>query len=319
MADTGEVGDGNSARNPDNPVRQPILRPVADAARQGEPDRYIGALLAPRGVARDLLALAAFAAEVARIPAQVSDPLLGEIRLQWWRDAIQGMAEPGRRTGHPVADALGQMIDDRRMLHGPDAAAENAVRQALIERIDATSFDLQGSLHADDAALARHLWGREGVLFALALTLTPRQHPEAAFEEPACRLAGTAYGIARLLGRLPALMHNGGFPIPQALLTAAGLPSEELTAVPRSPATATAVAKAADRLQVQGREALTQARQHIARLRPAARTAFSPLVMVEPYFRLQTARRLELLDGMAEIPQLERMWRMALARLTGRY
>src|SRR5262245_20169358 len=78
---------------------------VAAAAREGEPDRYLAALLAPAQRREALLAVAAFAAEVARVPfLAVREPAMGEVRLQWWRDALE---QPGdARTGHAVADAV---------------------------------------------------------------------------------------------------------------------------------------------------------------------------------------------------------------------
>ena len=71
--------------------------PVIASARSGEPDRYLAALLAPPAARADLLALAAFASELARVPSLVTrEPTMGEIRLQWWRDALA--ARPARRA-----------------------------------------------------------------------------------------------------------------------------------------------------------------------------------------------------------------------------
>ena len=39
----------------------------------------------------------------------VSEPGLGAIRLQWWRDAIERAAS-GEAIGHPVADAFGETL-----------------------------------------------------------------------------------------------------------------------------------------------------------------------------------------------------------------
>ena len=62
---------------------------VAASARSGEPDRYLAALLAPPDARPHLLALAAFSSELARVPSLVTrEPAMGEIRLQWWRDAL---------------------------------------------------------------------------------------------------------------------------------------------------------------------------------------------------------------------------------------
>ena len=76
---------------------------VRIAARAFERDRYLAALLAPRTLRDDLIAIAAFAGEIGRIPTMVSEPMIGRIRLQWWRDVIDA---GDRATGNPVADAL---------------------------------------------------------------------------------------------------------------------------------------------------------------------------------------------------------------------
>ena len=80
---------------------------VRSAARAFERDRYLSALLAPAAARDDLIALAAFAGELARIPATVSEPMIGEIRLQWWRDTLEAAGTDGApAAGHPIADAL---------------------------------------------------------------------------------------------------------------------------------------------------------------------------------------------------------------------
>ena len=83
---------------------------VRAAARELDYDRYLAALLAPRRARDDLMALAAFHGEIARIPLTVREPAIGDIRLQWWRDALRTPA--GTATGNPVADA--HASDDAR-------------------------------------------------------------------------------------------------------------------------------------------------------------------------------------------------------------
>ena len=101
---------------------------VRTAARAGEPDRYVAALLAPRRARADLVALAAFLSEASRAVAVASEPMIGEIRLQWWRDAITA----GETTGSPVADAMLRTI------------AEHALPRDLVQSIlDGKSRELE--------------------------------------------------------------------------------------------------------------------------------------------------------------------------------
>ncbi len=76
---------------------------TAVLVRQRDRDRYWSALFAPKLKRPSLLALYAFNAELDHILALVSEPMAGQIRLQWWRDAVD-LASPGTRTGNPVAD-----------------------------------------------------------------------------------------------------------------------------------------------------------------------------------------------------------------------
>ena len=65
---------------PDSPA--PLPAPVRNSARESDPDRYLAALLAPAALTSDLMILAGLGAELARIPAQIREPMMGEIRLQ---------------------------------------------------------------------------------------------------------------------------------------------------------------------------------------------------------------------------------------------
>src|SRR5215213_4875844 len=98
--------------------------------RESDPDRYFAALFAPAEKRPHLYALYAFNLEIARVREAVSDPMLGDIRLQWWRDALQGEAR-GDVRANPVAAALDETIVRFRL-----------PRASLVDLIDARVFDL---------------------------------------------------------------------------------------------------------------------------------------------------------------------------------
>ncbi|MEM6441708.1 MAG: squalene/phytoene synthase family protein, partial [Pseudomonadota bacterium] len=106
--------------------------PCAELIREADPDRWSTARLAGP-LAPRLTAIYAFNLEVARIPSVVSEPTLGEIRLQWWRDAIQENfdGKPPRR--HEIVEPLAAAIRD--------AALPQDHFEALL---DARSYDLAG-------------------------------------------------------------------------------------------------------------------------------------------------------------------------------
>ena len=85
---------------------------LASLVKAHDYDRYIATLFAPQDKREALFSLYAFDAEVSRIAELVHDPMPGEIRLQWWRDVING-ARDGEAAGHPVADSQSRFGRDR--------------------------------------------------------------------------------------------------------------------------------------------------------------------------------------------------------------
>lgn len=83
--------------------------------RDADKDRFLATLFAPAASRPDLFALYAFDLETAAVAHRVRDPVAGEIRLQWWHDALRA---EGHAPGHPVADSLAALL--RR--HGMDTA-----------------------------------------------------------------------------------------------------------------------------------------------------------------------------------------------------
>ena len=78
--------------------------------REGDPDRYFATLFAPVSVpAASLRARRLQPHRCARARRSHSNPVAGEIRLQWWRDALQGEAR-GDVKANPVAAALDDAI-----------------------------------------------------------------------------------------------------------------------------------------------------------------------------------------------------------------
>jgi phytoene synthase len=275
---------------------------IAAAARAGEPDRYLAALLSPAPARPALLALAAFSAEIGRVPfVAANEPAIGEIRLQWWREALDP-ARPPARTGSPIADAL-------------QAAAErhDLSRGRLEDMIDARSLDVCGEVPADDAALRDYLWKSEGVPFALAARVVAPAVPARA-TDPASAACGHAYGLARLLLGLPRALSQGHMPLPRSRLDLAGVGQEDLLAGNAGVGVAGLLAG----LRSECRAALVTSRRHVANLPREIRAAFLPLALVEPYLRALERPGRDLLRGAVEIVPLVRVYRIAMAHWLGR-
>lgn len=251
-----------------------------------EPDRYLGALLAPVQARDDLVTLATFAAELGRIVATTREPLAGEIRLQWWRDTLLA-ADGDAGAGTPLAIDMRAVIERRRL-----SAAD------LHALIDARAADLYDDPVATEAELVERLAGSEGRLFALAARVLGNEGGEAAAALTAT--AGVAYGLARRLA-LPAFRPLRDAMISREARAAVGLGddlAQDDADVVRRAFDALAVRAGAQDAAVQGElNAYDRVMRH----------ALLPLAMVRPYLRAQQRRQAG--DGRDRAPSpLARAW-----------
>jgi phytoene synthase len=155
----------------------------AATVRKHDPDRYFSALFAPADKRPHLFTLYALNHELAHIGESVREPMIGEIRLAWWREALEG-ARAGKPRNHDVVRALAKTL----------AAIElpNDIFEAVI---DARLFDLLSGTFKDDAKRDAYLDATSGNLMRLASRVLGGgdRHDELARE------AGLAYGLAGLL------------------------------------------------------------------------------------------------------------------------
>ena len=192
------------------------LSAVGALAREADYDRYLSALFAPAGSREALFALIAFNHEIARIPEAVSEPMLGRIRLQWWREVVDAAyaGEPTRR--HEVAVPL-----------------TDAIRTCSLERtpldalLDAREGDLEEGGPPDLAALERYAAATGGALAALMLQASG-VGSGAALE--AGRQAGTAWALIGTIRAAPRAAAQGRDTLPADLLAQAGIAAHDLRA-----------------------------------------------------------------------------------------
>ena len=83
----------------------------ARIVKQGDPDRFVATMAAPAPMRPALFAIFAFNVEVTRAPWLTSEPMIAEMRLQWWRDALAEIGAGSRVRHHEVAVALAQVLD----------------------------------------------------------------------------------------------------------------------------------------------------------------------------------------------------------------
>lgn len=188
----------------------------AGEARRYDGDRLAGALFAPPVARRGLVALLAFNLELARLRDHVREPMLGAMRLQWWRDGLEGIYAGTPRV-QPVAMALA------------DAVARHAIPRALLEAlIDGRERDFDDTPFATLADVEVYVSGSSGVLGA---TMTALLGGDASAQDLA-RRAGTAFGLVGLARAVPFHAGQGRWLLPEDLLRASGV-DREATALGR--------------------------------------------------------------------------------------
>ena len=137
-------------------------------------DRWLACLYAPAAARPGLMALFALDCELAQLVATTTDPMLGEIRLAWWRERLTEL-DDGKAPAQPLLKAL--------LAH-----ALPAVSGADLAGLEDRWLGLLGSDDVPDS----HVEGG-GILFALAARLLGGDEAEAAM-----------LGQAWVLGEVPA-------------------------------------------------------------------------------------------------------------------
>jgi phytoene synthase len=219
---------------------------LAGFVRAHDPDRFLCALFAPAARRDAILALTAFNHELARAREAATNPIAAQIRLHWWREAVEE-AQAGRRPRrHEVAAPLAAAIGAGQLDPG-----------ALLAMVEAREAECLEEGLATEAAFVAWLRGTAGGWSAAAgLALGA----DAAGAE-VLRALGAAYGLAGVLRSVAAHAAQGRCLLPRERLAAAGLSAEAIIAAPGGPALRALVAEMA----AEGMAALDGARRDVPR------------------------------------------------------
>jgi phytoene synthase len=158
-----------------------------ELVRRHDRDGYLASLFAPDGRRPALLALYAFDLEVSRIAGAVSEAMLGEVRLQWWRETLEAVAR-GEAVAHPVAQELGRAMLAHQLPLAP-----------FVALVTAHEFDLLHEPMRDVAALETYLGQTVSAVIQLAAIVLAGG--DARHSADAAGLAGVALGLTRLIRR----------------------------------------------------------------------------------------------------------------------
>ena len=165
----------------------------AQRVEQGDPLRFKAVMSARADQRVALFVLYAFHVEVTRAPWAASEPMIAEMRLQWWWDALEGIATGGVVRSHDVTVPLAHILS-------PDQAR-------LLQRlVDARRWDCYKEAHSDADALTFYLHETGAPLMQVAEEITAGQSAVGAD-------VGYALAVANYLQAIPALEAAGRVPL----------------------------------------------------------------------------------------------------------
>lgn len=279
----------------------PDLSYSGQEVRKYDNDRFLTSLFAPAERREALFALYAFNLEIAKTREVVTEPVLGQMRLQFWRDGIEAVYEGGAIPKHAVMEPLAA------------AAKEHGLTRAHFDRlIDAREADLDDTPPASIECLVNYAEVTGAPLVHLALeTLGVRD--EAA--RRAGRHVGIAYALTGILRAVPFHARQQRQMLPDDRMQAHGAKQGdlfELRSVPELRPVVQEVGEAA-------REHLAQARALRRDVPKAALPALLPAVLAETH--LDTIKREggDVFAPRVLMPNPFRHPKLAWAAVRGRY
>ena len=170
------------------------LAGCAALVRRGDPDRFRAAMAAPVAARHVLFPIYAFNVEVSRAPWMTQESMIAEMRLQWWRDALDEIASGSTVRRHEVVTPLAKILD----------AKGAALLDALIV---ARQWDIYRDPFEDDAHLTSYLEKTSGNLMLAAARALGLVDASVVMD------AGYATGLASWLRAIPALEEAGRIPL----------------------------------------------------------------------------------------------------------
>ena len=172
------------------------LQACAELVARGDPDRFRATMAAPLAARRVLFPLYAFNIEVSRAPWVTEEPLIAEMRLQFWRDVVEEIATGKPPRAHEVAQPLAEAIPAD--LIGP-----------LDALVAARRWDIRKDPFEDKTAFEAYVHDTAVPL----VTVAARALGAPVGAEPVLSDAGWAFGLAGFLRAIPALEAAGRVPL----------------------------------------------------------------------------------------------------------
>jgi phytoene synthase len=259
-------------------------------------DRYLSSLFAPAALRRQLNVLYAFNHEVAKTAETVTQPIAGQIRLQWWRDRISELYS-GYAIDHRLSEDLGQVI-----------AAHHLPRELFEALIEAREHDLEEAPFATLASFEAYADATSGHIMRLAARILAAGD---SLDAPAREL-GIAYATVGLCRSLPYHAARRRLMLPADRVAALGISVEDVFA-----------GTAGRRIQPMVYDLCGLARTRLRAARRAALPrsalpALLPAAVVPLYVKALTRPASDVFRNRTEITAHRRQWAMLGAMIRGR-
>jgi phytoene synthase len=235
--------------------------------RTASRDRYLATLFAPANHRDALFALYAFDSDLASIRERAKEPMPGEIRLQWWREVLQGQ-RGGEAAAHPVAAALLDTIARYAMAAEP-----------FLTLIDARGFDLYDDPIKSIVDLEDYATKSTGVIIGVAAHVLAGRRLEG---ETAIRHTGFALQVRDVLLAFPQTSARGQMLIPGDILGHFGAKAEDAFSRRMTPEWRAALAE----IRIRARRHLDLVRDESAAIPPSMMPALLPAALIRPTLSL---------------------------------
>ncbi|RVU39248.1 squalene/phytoene synthase family protein [Hwanghaeella grinnelliae] len=269
-------------------------------------ERFLSAMTAPPDRREALFALYAFNHEISKTAGVVSEPMLGQIRLQWWREAIEE-CYAGTPRRHAVVTALADVIQD--------VDPTRSLFEALIEgREQDLDFHPPGTV----VDLERYADLTSGRLTELALELCLAGQDGASGDlRQAARKIGTAWAMVGLMRALPFHMRARRGMLPRELAASHGVAASDLSEGRNVPGIALAV----EEVCAQACALLADARRVSTRGMPVGSIygALSIGVIADSHLKQLRKVNFDVFDVRLAAPPVLRGWSLMIRSLRGRY
>lgn len=259
----------------------------AALVREADRDRYLATLFAPADQRGALFALYAFDIEISRIRDLAREPMPGEIRLQWWREVLEGQ-RAGEAAANPVAASLLATLARNRL-----------TATKLIALVEAHRFDIYDEPMPTLAALQSYALNTAGAIFDCATRLLGEASEENAIE------AGQVQTIANVIALLPRHAARRQLFLPLDMLRQYGAEPDDVFATRASPGLRTVLAE----LRLRARRHLKRITELSADIPEKIWPAFISQAPLRPWFNAMERTTYQPFQP-PELPAWRAQWRI---------